>query len=422
MGVTDQTDAQLHRDRSRASRFDEPEWPDPASLPDELPPVPRLDLDLLPAVLRRRVEDVADRMQCPVEYPAVGLLSVLSGAIGRGCGVLPKRHDDWLVVPNVWGAVVGRPGAMKSPALSEMLQPIRDLERAAAEQHEFDLRLHEEDQVIARQRRKVAEESVRQAIKKGGNVRDAVAGAVDERDAEPACRRYLLHDPTVEKLGEVLRDNPRGVLLFRDELTGFLRSLDRQGHERDRPFYFEAWNDTNSYAYDRIGRGTVRIEAAWVSILGGIQPGPLSAYVRGLRGETDDGLLQRFQLIVWPDVDRSWQHIDRLPATTAAVTVSDLVKRLSALDATQIGAEPGPVPALRFDHEAQTEFVAWWSSLEHRLRSESEVPSLEAHLSKYRKLVPALSLILHLADRGDGPIDRHSIGRAIGWAQFLEAH
>ena len=70
----------------------------------------------------------------------------------------------------------------------------------------------------------------------------------------------------------------------------------------DRAFYCEAWNGTGAYTYDRIGRGTLHIRAACLSVLGGIQPGPLERYLRAVfAGRGDDGLLQRFQLAVWPD-------------------------------------------------------------------------------------------------------------------------
>ena len=112
-------------------------------------------------------------------------------------------------------------------------------------------------------------------------------------------RRYVVNDSTVEKLGELLNENPNGVLLFRDELSGWLRTMDREGHENDRAFFCESWNGTGSYVYDRIGRGTVYIPAACLSLLGGIQPGPLQGYLQEVfgRGATDNGLIQRFQLM-----------------------------------------------------------------------------------------------------------------------------
>jgi putative DNA primase/helicase len=80
------------------------------------------------------------------------------------------------------------------------------------------------------------------------------------------------------------------------------------------------------------------------------------------------------------------------------------------------------VPFLRFDEEAQDDFTEWRKGLEVRLRSGDLHPALEAHLAKYRKLVPALALICHLADVGSGPVDRVALGRALGFAEYLERH
>ena len=62
--------------------------------------------------------------------------------------------------------------------------------------------------------------------------------------------------------------------------------MERDGHENDRAFYCEAWNGTTGYSYDRIARGTLHIDHACVSILGGIQPVPLGAYLRETFGIT----------------------------------------------------------------------------------------------------------------------------------------
>jgi hypothetical protein len=83
---------------------------DPRPINVELLPVPRLDDLLIPASLRGWVADIADRGGFPLEYPAAAAIVGLSGLIGRRIALRPKRADDWLVVPNLWGAVVGPPG------------------------------------------------------------------------------------------------------------------------------------------------------------------------------------------------------------------------------------------------------------------------------------------------------------------------
>ena len=47
------------------------EWPQPQPLPDGLPSVPAFEAELLPEAFRPWVMDVAERMQCPPDYPAV---------------------------------------------------------------------------------------------------------------------------------------------------------------------------------------------------------------------------------------------------------------------------------------------------------------------------------------------------------------
>src|SRR5438067_2294124 len=79
--------------------------------------------------------------------------------------------------------------------------------------------------------------------------------------AEGRERRYWTQDSTVEKLGIRLQDNPRGLLIVRDELSGWLHGLEKQGREGDRQFYLEAWNGTGSFTVDRIERGTLHIPA-----------------------------------------------------------------------------------------------------------------------------------------------------------------
>lgn len=103
-------------------------WPEPTPLPNALPPVDAFDADLLPEALRPWVMDIAHRMQCPADFPAVAALVALSSLIGARAVIQPKTRDDWQVVPNLWGAVVGRPGVKKSPALGEALRPLNRLQ------------------------------------------------------------------------------------------------------------------------------------------------------------------------------------------------------------------------------------------------------------------------------------------------------
>jgi hypothetical protein len=68
---------------------------------------------------------VAERLQVPADYPAATLLVMLAGALGRRALIRPQRYDHWVVVPNLWGAIIGRSGVMKSAVLRAVLGPLR---------------------------------------------------------------------------------------------------------------------------------------------------------------------------------------------------------------------------------------------------------------------------------------------------------
>lgn len=402
-------------------------WSDPQDLPEGLPSVAPFDFRLLPVTLRPFVEDIAERMQCPPDYSAMAAMVGLGAVTGRQVTIRPKREDDWQIVPSLWGMIVGPPSLMKTPAIAEVIKLLTALELAAKSTHEAELADWEARQVVAKEAAKVNAESVRKALKSKEGAYAIARQSIEETEANPPVRkRLLINDTTVEKLGEILADNPRGVLIYRDELRGFLRSMDRDGREADRAFYLEAWNGNSRFTYDRIGRGTIDIEACCVSIIGTIQPGPLSSYLGGAArgGVDDDGLMQRFQLLVYPDCPKSWRNVDRSPDRSAKRSVDDLFNRLDALDPIAIGAirDDGPLPFLRFDPAAQTLFDGWRAELEQRLRSGTLHPVMEAHLAKYRSLAPSLALLCHLADVGHSPVGAEAMERAAALCDYLESH
>ncbi len=401
----------------------------PEALPTALPAVAPFSEDLLPVALRPWISDIAQRMQCPPDYPAVACMIALASVVGRQIAIRPKARDDWTVVPNLWGAVIGRPALLKTPAIAEPLRMIASLEARAREDHDQAAKEFEAEALVREALTKGAKAKIASAVK-GGDLPLAQAIAAESLDTPPAParRRYLTQDSTVEKLGELLRDNPRGLLIFRDELIGFLKVLDQEGREGSRAFFLEAWNGNGAFTFDRIGRGTVEIPAACVSIIGAIQPGPLRDYLSAAvaGGAGDDGLVQRFQLAVWPDPSRDWINIDQWPDTAARQAARAVFQRLDTLDPLARGArqeDEDTVPWLRFDPAAQVTFDGWREELEQRLREDDLHPALESHLAKFRSLIPSLALLSHLADHpAGGAVDAPSLLRALAWGEYLESH
>ena len=377
-------------------------------------------------------------MEVPLEFAAAPAIVAASSVIGRQVGIYPKCEDTgWLEVPNLWGAVVARPGLLKTPSIAAAFSPLNRLASAASE--EF---LEKRTAALAAQeihKAKIAEmkDTIKKAVK---NKKPTELLQVElqklihqERQLEVHEKRYKVNDSTVEKLGELLQRNPRGLLLFRDELSGWMRMLEKIGREGDREFYLEGWAGKGPFSVDRIGRGTLHIPALCISLFGGIQPGKLSEYVADAvdGGIGDDGLLQRFQIMIYPEPPKIFKGIDRPPDYKAEQRVLTIFEFLDTLNADKLGAvcdESHSIPALHFSLEAQEMFNEWRRKLEERLHSPAtEAPAFESHLNKYRGLMPSLALIFQLIDWAAGAevsgyVEPEAARMAADWCEFLEAH
>jgi putative DNA primase/helicase len=412
-------DAQIKHIQSQQASEDE--WDTPLPLNSSLPPVKALTKELIPESLRGWLVDVADRMQIPLEFAAVPCLVILGSLIGRKIGIYPKAYDTWIVFGNLWGKLIGRPSLLKSPAINEIRAPLEKLIADAAEAHQSNLAKFEEDQSWTKARKSAHEEELKKAAKNKGPRPENTS---IEEPPEPHEKRFITNESTVEKIGEILLQNPQGILLLRDELFGWIRLLEKPGREGDRQFYLEAWNGAGSFTVDRIGRGTLRIPALCLSVLGAITPGPLSKYVLSTLsgGCGDDGLLQRFQLAVWPDVSETWENVDRPPDKKAKEKAFKIFENIGNF-------APGKdqVSGVNFTPDAQQIFNAWREKLERRLRTGELTASMESHLGKFRSLVPKLALIFHVAETigCQQPLSAVGVGElslAIQWAEYLESH
>ena len=109
--------------------------------------------------------------------------------------------------------------------------------------------------------------------------------------------RLSITDGTVERLAVIAAQQPRGTLMARDELAGWLYGMTRYaGGGSDRPFWLEAYGG-RGYTVERMGRDPIHIDRLSIGVVGGIQPDRLKTL---LLKTDDDGLLARF-LPIWPD-------------------------------------------------------------------------------------------------------------------------
>ncbi|MCL6268333.1 YfjI family protein, partial [Sansalvadorimonas sp. 2012CJ34-2] len=218
-------------------------WEKPKPIEQALLPVMKFDPLWLPSEIRDWVVDIAERKDnAPVEFAAIAVICALATVIGNRLVIAPKAFDDWVVIPNLWGAAIGRPSIKKTPVMQEAISFLMELERVAGEEHEKAMQEYEEKKIKSDLLLDAAKGEFKKAghdIQKRKDAELHLNDAMNEIPEVPIRSRYTTSDSTVEKLAVLMSENPMGILQVRDELFGLLAQLAKADKTEYRPFYLE---------------------------------------------------------------------------------------------------------------------------------------------------------------------------------------
>jgi len=272
-------------------------WPEPdmSILEPHDPPAPELsEQDFLKIFgpVSGWINDAAEVKGAPPDYVALALLSTASAAIGNTRWASP--WEGWREPCIIWAMLVGNPSSGKSPALDAVLDALRPIEEELQGEYRAAKQRWQDEVEVAKIAEADWKSRVKNSIAEGGQAPPKPAAARIEES--PIQSRIRITDATTEKIADLLAKTWRGLILQRDELSGWLLSMDRYSNGGDRPFWLEAYGG-RSFTVDRKSSpDPIQVECLSVSVLGGIQPEKLS---RLLVKTDDDGLLARF-LTVYP--------------------------------------------------------------------------------------------------------------------------
>lgn len=269
-----------------------PAWSPPTALP-EMPPVPVFPIDLFPAAVRDYWTAAADSLARPVDYVAVPALPILGAAVGRALAASVKR--TYREPPLFWVVPVAPPGRTKSPALRFAKGPLPTLTAQWRAEHAAQMETYEGEKL----RYKKALEQ--RAKDPGANERPA-------KPVRPILRQLTLDNATTEYPLRANANNPRGVVLTKDELLDRVNAPNQYkgGQGNDKQVLLPMWAGSEP----DVGRVKDLVEGAiplhlshtFVGVSGMIQP-DVPGLLRGDYGRREflnDGWADRF-LTAYPD-------------------------------------------------------------------------------------------------------------------------
>ncbi len=272
------------------------------------------------------------------------------------------------------------------------------------------------------------ESAIRAAISEadGPDRRDALKASepAPEEPEAPSMGRCVAGDTTVEALVSILEDNPRGLLVHRDELAGWVRSMDQYkgGKGSDRQNWLNLWN-TDEVIVDRKSRmgEPIILAKPFVSLFGGVQPAMLGE----LGGTVEDGLMDRF-LFAYP-APRHIRFTDDEVSGETEARYTALYEKLANLTlASDEHGDPNPKP-LKLTREARKLFAGNVDALGAEMLQPGFPSRLEGVWSKLRGYLARLSLVLAVcrcveAGIQEERVEREDIEAASQLLGYFKAH
>ncbi len=391
------------------------DWPelDASLLEDRRGRLPAFPLDLLPQRWARWIADTGHSIGAPADYVAQGVFAAIAAVCGAGLHIRVK--PGWSETLVLWQALVGSPSSGKSPALAaprRLLGEIEDAMRQADAQRrlEHETRVEQAELLTAQWKCSAAD-----AIATGRAVPLKPAEANVDSSFSPS--QLVVADATLEAMADVVAGNPRGVVMWRDELAAWLANQGRYANGgSDRGNWLEGWSASSLTINRRSRSQPLHLPKFPVGVIGTIQPDRIADTLDG----QDDGMAARF-LYCWPE------PVDYVPLLDRPVVEDDepleLLQRIAAIAAT--AAQPR---VLTFEIEAVHELDLLLASL----AAEAEaIGGLEGGwLGKAKGSVARLAVVLmlmHWSEDDNAAVPR-SIGRAAArsavalWRDYFRPH
>lgn len=303
-----------------------------------------------------------------VSMIAVPMLAVMGAAVGNSACI--RLRNSWREPSCLWTMVVSRSGTLKSPALGKAVRPVSALEAEAHENFQLLEEQHEHEQ------------------ERYDNLSKSEKKYEDPPEEPPTRRRYHVKDTTIESVAMVHEENPRGLLLNRDELAGWFGSFDRYASgEAD----MQSWIEMYEGRYVQIDRKSsdkpvLDIQHPNISVCGTIQPSVLKRKLTEAHFES--GFATRFLMTRPPETPRTWTEAD---VTDEARRGWDRVVR--TLYERPFREEPEDIS---LSGQAKNLYVDFYDH-NAALQRQVQAGSLRSMVSKLEAVAARLALIFTLA-------------------------
>jgi hypothetical protein len=348
-------------------------------------------IQIFPTEVQDYIHQCSENLNLVPDFIGVGILSAVAALIGNSYQIQIK--NGWTERPLLWLVIVGHSGIRKTPSLDAAIKPLQQLDKMLYAKYCEEWQYYKESQ--------------------------------QEDKEKPISKQLLVTDSTIEALIPILKNNPNGLLYFKDEIIGWINDLTRYNRGSAEQQWLSIYSNQPIRLNRKIEDGNFRIEQPFANVLGGIQPAILSSLFEKDRGQT--GFTNRIAFSYPDPIKRrvSYSELD----SNLVKQYENFIHRFLHLKKNETETDTIEPIRLKFSFQAQDRFYEWDESfINKNINDSSTTESLKSVLSKIEALMPRVALIIQIMKRVGASkkepteVDLDSVNKAISLTDYFYNH
>ena len=331
---------------------------------------PSFPLEIFPKAIRDIIEALEEYENYNVDFTSASFLTVFAAAMGNTWSV--RFMTGWVSRPIIYMVLVGSPSCGKTPPLQQAVAPLLKLDG------EYDMIYCKEMETYRRWERMSAKQRERHSL--------------PEEMEMPQRKCHVVVDSTVEALIGALRDNPRGVLIYKDEIDSLLSNFNRY-NSSDEGYFLSLFSGT-PFKYSRKSNNEhIFLANPYCSIIGTTQPGRLGEQFGGKR--MMNGFSSRF-LKVYPEIDKmpSWNDT-AMPDGVLEEWERIIRKVVAATPSTDQEGKATSIELL-FSQESKLRIIQWKDEVNNKVYAETDSDAVRALCGKLETYLVRFCLVIQI--------------------------
>ena len=329
-------------------------------------------IDIFPKDIQTYLLECNQKLDSSIEYMGVSLLWLISVCIGNSIEMEVKK--GWIENLSVWISVVGKAGLGKTPSISNVIFPLI----------------------------KINAKEIKKYIKESEKYEYYVNLPKKEKDQysevlKPLKTQFIANDITLEALVDLHQESDNSVGVFKDELAGWLKDMNKYREGSDLEFWLSTWSG-KSVNLNRLTRKGSFVEKPFIPVLGGIQPSIFNSFYTD--ENKDNGFMDRM-LLCYPDLSIDKYNENEISDDIlkwykeTVISFYDTIKSIIKRD------QEGSIiqKTAKFSDEAKTEWMRIFNEMTDIQNNDEENQYLKSMYPKQKSYIPRFACLIHVFNK-----------------------